>query len=282
MFSSLGSHLSSASLDEMVHRLFGSGYSSAMRLVSWNIRAGGGTRVGGIRAQLEVWGPDVIGLCEFRGTPPSLRLAAELGELGYEHQLTTADAALPGRNALLLASKLPLRRHRLRLAPVEPGRWLVASVAAEQPFLVGLMHAPNMVTGRKLPYLDAITAMTMRWRRGPAMLIGDTNCGWPGLDEESAVFTPRTAAWLDGLWARGWRDAYRHFFPDTRTYTWYSPNAGNGFRLDQAFVNRAMTRRLHGVRYEWGRNGDESARRDVLSDHAALIVDFDSGVTGDY
>ena len=138
------------------------------------------------------------------------------------------------------------------------------------------MHAPNMVTGRKLPYLDAITAITTRWRRGPAAFLGDTNCGWPGLDEESAVFSPRTAAWLDGLWAAGWRDAYRHLHAETRIYTWYSPNAGNGFRLDQAFVNRAMTRRLHAVHYEWGRNGDEAARREALSDHAALIVDFDA------
>ena len=99
-----------------------------MRLVSWNIRAGGGVRVDAIRAQLERWAPDVIGLCEFRATPPSLWLATALRELGYEHQLTTADPKLPGRNALLLASKLPLRRHRLRLAPVEPGRWLPGRV----------------------------------------------------------------------------------------------------------------------------------------------------------
>jgi exonuclease III len=248
---------------------------SLMRLISWNIRAGGGVRSRAILDQLLRWDADVIGLCEFRGTAPSLALAAALREQGFEHQLTTADPTSPGRNALLLGSKWPLSLLRLRRSPVEPGRWLVASVAAEEPFLIGLMHLPNMVTGRKVTYMESIAALTLRWRRGPAVFLGDTNCGWPGLDDESSVFTAHTAAWLDGLQARGWRDAFRHLYPDGRFYTWYSPNAGNGFRLDQAFVNRAMIHRLRAVRYEWGRPLDAEARRDALSDHAALILDFD-------
>jgi exonuclease III len=162
------------------------------------------------------------------------------------------------------------------LEPVEPGRWLVATVSAEVPFLVGLMHLPNMVTGRKVVFMESISAIASAWRRGPAVFLGDTNCGWPGLDDESNVFTPHTAAWLDGLQAKGWRDAFRHLHGEKRIYTWYSPNAGNGFRLDQAFVNRAMINRLHSVSYEWGRPGEQEARRDALSDHAALIVDFDA------
>ncbi len=247
-----------------------------MRIVSWNIRAGGGSRVGEIQAQLERWSPDIVGLCEYRGTPPSLRLAEGLRELGFEHQLTTAEPASPSRNGLLLASKLPLLRHRLRRAPLEPGRWLVATACDAQPFLVGLMHLPNMVTGRKLTFMQSIADLTTGWRRGPAVLLGDTNCGWPVLDEESRVFGKETADWLDGLQSRGWRDAFRHLKPEERFYTWYSPNAGNGFRLDQAFVNRRLLARLQSVAYEWGQplGGEGPLRREVLSDHAALILDF--------
>jgi exonuclease III len=246
-----------------------------MRIVSWNIRAGGGVRAAAILAQLERWQPDIVGLCEFRGTPPSAQIASGLRELGLDHQLSTADAASPVRNGLLLASRTPLRRHSLRRAPVEPGRWLVVSAGSDPPFLVGLMHLPNMVTGRKLGYMAAVAALTTGWRRGPAVFLGDTNCGWPVLDEETRVFGPETAAWLDGLHARGWRDAFRHLYPADRCYTWYSPNGGNGFRLDQAFVNRPMVARLSAVTYEWGQPLEGSTRRDALSDHAALIVDFD-------
>ena len=245
-----------------------------MRIVSWNIRAGGGSRIDQIQAQIERWSPDIVGLCEFRGTPPSRRLASGLCELGLEHQLSTADPSTPGRNALLLASRLPLRRHVLRRAPVEPGRWLIATVAEHDPFLVGLMHLPNMVTGRKLAFMASIATLTTGWRRGPAVFLGDTNCGWPVLDEETRVFGRETADWLNGLQARGWRDAFRHLRPEERFYTWYSPNAGNGFRLDQGFVNRRMLPRLRSVSYEWAQPLEGPTRREALSDHAALILDF--------
>ena len=59
------------------------------------------------------------------------------------------------------------------------------------------------------------------------------------------------------------------------------PVAADVNRLDQAFVNRAMIHRLQAVRYEWGRPLDAEARRDSLSDHAALILDFDSADVAD-
>ena len=45
------------------------------RIVFWNVRAGGGRRVDRIADALGGWRPDVVALCEFRATPPSLRLA---------------------------------------------------------------------------------------------------------------------------------------------------------------------------------------------------------------
>jgi exonuclease III len=106
------------------------------------------------------------------------------------------------------------------------------------------------------------------------LLIGDTNSGRPALDEENAVFGPRYADWFDRMERAGWRDAFRHRHGERREYTWYSPNRGNGFRLDEAFVNRALLPRLVSVRHEWGRHPLDR-RRDALSDHAALIVDFE-------
>jgi exonuclease III len=229
--------------------------------------------VEGIYAQLARWRPDIVCLCEFRATASSRRLAGLLAEIGLECQATTASNDVPARNALLLASRWPLRPFTLRLRPVEPGRWLTAEVLAPTPFALALMHVPNMVTGRKLEFMDAIRLIASKWRRGPAVFLGDTNCGWPGIDEETPVFGKETALWLDTLASLGWRDAYRYSHPEERAYTWYSPNAGNGFRLDQAFVNRRMIGRLASVSYEWARPSADS-RRDALSDHAAMLLDF--------
>src|SRR5689334_2290776 len=65
--------------------------AGAVRLIAWNIRAGGGVRVAAIGRQLQRWAPDVVALSEFRATPPSGLLRRALAESGLAHQLATAD-----------------------------------------------------------------------------------------------------------------------------------------------------------------------------------------------
>jgi exonuclease III len=251
-----------------------------MRIVSWNIRAGGGSRGAAIADQLQRWAPDVAALSEFRATPPSIDLARSLAERGLTHQLCTASAGYPRVNALLVASRWPLTRVRLRSAPTaEAGRWLLAHVAGPTALTLGTMHVPNRVTGRKFPFLDAVLGMAHTWRRGPALLVGDTNSGLIDLDEEVPAFNAQEDGWIRGLEAAGWADAFRFLKGSERAYTWYSPNGGNGFRIDQAFVNRALQPRLRSASYVWGAaaNGRAGAApRHALSDHAALMVDLES------
>ena len=78
-----------------------------MRIVSWNIRAGGGKRAAGILTQLLAWQPEIIGLSEFHGTAASQWLASELNLAGYCYQLSSINSKLPAKNALLLASRYP-------------------------------------------------------------------------------------------------------------------------------------------------------------------------------
>jgi len=241
-----------------------------MRIVFWNICAGGGLRAQRIAAQMVKWAPDVTALCEFRGTPPSLALSTTLAEYGLPNQCTTATGAA---NGLLLASRWPLRRVRGRAEPAEPGRWLLAEIAAPTPFTTGVMHVPNRVTGRKDAFHAEVLSMIRRWRRGPAVLLGDTNSGRPEVDEEVPVFGPREVAWLDAIERLGWADAFRSLRGLERAYTWYSPNGRNGFRLDQAFVNRALQPRVKGIAYDWGARRRAGAGL-ALSDHAALVLDL--------
>ena len=244
-----------------------------MRIVAWNIRAGGGVRVPAIARQLGRWAPDVVALSEFRATPPSGLLRAALAEGGLVHQLTTADPRRPALNGLLLAARWPLQRLRLGAAPIDRVRWLVATIAAPRPLTLGALHAPNRVTGLKYPFLDAVLTCARGWRRGPALFVGDTNSGRRGLDEQVPGFNVREEGWIDALAGCGWADAFRHLRPDARAYTWYSPNGRNGFRIDQAFVNAALLAHLKDAAYVWGGAGGRR-RRDAMSDHAALVVDL--------
>lgn len=240
-----------------------------MRIVSWNILAGGGRRVERIAQQLERWRPGVVVLCEFRGTDPSRELARRLARAGLAHQRDTVARDRPAGNALLVASRWPLRRLQNPAAPREPHRWLSVRVDAPEPLALGAMHIPNRDSGRKYPFHDAVVSLASRWGRHPAMLVGDTNTGWPELDEEVPCFGPREAAFLRSIDTLGWADAFRYLRGRARAYSWYSPNGRNGFRLDQAFLNRRLLPRLLRARYAWG-----DPRDPRLSDHAALLVDL--------
>jgi exonuclease III len=106
--------------------------------------------------------------------------------------------------------------------------------------------------------------------------VGDTNSGRIGLDEEVPCFNKREDGWLSALEQASWCDGFRRLHGDERVYTWYSPNGRNGFRLDQAFVNRRLLPRLIDTRYEWAFCSNDGARRDAVSDHAALIVELEA------
>jgi exonuclease III len=248
----------------------------AVRVVAWNIRHGGGIRAAAIATQLCRWRADVVALGEFRGTPPSLALAAHLARRGLAHQLHTAAPRAPAANRLLVAARWPIERLVVRGAPERGGRWLAARVDAPRPFAVGAMHVPNRVTGRKWPFHAAVLRVIRGWDGLPALLVGDTNTGRIGVDEARSGlsgFNAREDGWMVALDAAGWRDAFRHLHGPRREWTWYSPNMGTGYRLDQAFVNAALIERLLAARHRWGRL-PRSDRRDALSDHAALVLDL--------
>ncbi len=249
-----------------------------MRIVAWNIRAGGGVRAAAIAAQLLRWRADVVALSEFRGTAPSLRIAEALSAGGLAHQSHSVNIRTPAENRVLLASRWPIEPLSLAGAPLRSGKWIGARVHAPQPFATIAVHVPNRVTGRKWPFHAGTLRVTRRWSNGPAVLCGDTNTGRIGIDEDAGAvgFNLREDRWMTALGEAGWHDAFRRLHGDRREWTWYSPNAGTGYRLDQAFVNRAMIDRLEAVKHVWGMDNND-ARRDALSDHAALIVDFGRG-----
>ena len=244
-----------------------------MRIIGWNIRAGGGGRAAGIVAQLAAWAPDVVVLGEFRGTLPSAEVAAGLADLGLAHQRQKTNPELPAVNGLLIASRWPLRPLWVKHRPADSNRWDLVAVEAPRPFALGAMHVPNEVTGLKWPFLEQLTRLAEGWRRGPALLIGDTNSGRPVIDEENPVFRPRYGAWFDRMERAGWADGFRRVHSQRREFTWYSPNGHNGFRIDQAFVNRQLQPRLLDVRHAWGVHPTNNSR-EALSDHAAIVVEF--------
>lgn len=243
-----------------------------MRIVSWNIRAGGGKRAAGIVAQLLAWQADVIVLSEFRATDASCWIARELHNAGFTFQRSTANPKQPTINALLVASHYPLRRINLKNAPSNERRWLHVNVSATTHLAIMAMHIPNRSSGLKYPFMDSVIDVVRPWRGPAAVLLGDTNSGCIGLDEESPAFNRIEDQWIKTLDRLQWKDAFRLLHGQARQFSWYSPNGRNGFRLDQAFLHPSLHANLQAISYIWG--GQPNKRKDSLSDHAAIIVDI--------
>ena len=184
---------------------------SSMRIISWNIRAGGGGRSERIAAAIDGWQPDIVALSEFRATPASDWLAETLADIGLQHPLATADPSAPAVNALLLASRRPLTPAALRPQPQPKLRAMAAIVDEPKPLFVVAVHGPLGASSLRSPFNRRILRFLARWRGRPGVLVGDTNTGRRGVDEESPVFNAEDDAWMDGLHAAGWIDACRYF-----------------------------------------------------------------------
>lgn len=242
-----------------------------MRILFWNIMHGGGRRAGQIVEQIQEWNPDIVALAEFRGTLPSQSIAKSLVEAGFEHQLTTVNSDEPAWNALCLASRFEVSRVRMADAPATDLYWLLANVHCDPPLHIGVIHVPldEYFPGFWKEYRRSLLNIARDWKLGPSLFVGDMNSGISGLDEETRWSLGYKESFMKPMEELGWRDMFRVFHPHVDAPTWIS-RSGNGFRLDQAFVNAALQPNVSSCSYDWG----DRERRGKLSDHTAILLDL--------
>jgi exonuclease III len=230
-----------------------------VRLLAWNIRQGGGSRLSAICEALARHEADVLVLSEYRGGDAALRLCEALGRLGYAHR--TALRPPPGKSGVLVAARHRFRTHTAlddtlpepyRLIEVEIGRLSLCAV-----------YMPNLLA--KVPYWEAVVARLSAKMDGHALAIGDFNTCRAYVDEPGAI--DKCAYFMDRVAEIGFCDLWRQRYPDGREFSWYS-HRGNGFRIDHAFLSPSLARRAGPVRYS------HEERLAGLSDHSALLLEL--------
>jgi exonuclease III len=230
-----------------------------VRLLAWNIRQGGGSRLVGIMAAMARHDADVLILSEYRGGAAAERLCAALKASGYRH--VTKLAPPPQRTGVLIAA----RRRFVERGPVCPRveePWRLIDVDLGVLRLTGV-YMPNMKA--KLPYWQTLVAAFTDRSAGDALAIGDFNTCRAYVDEPGAIDV--AAHFMDSMDAIGFRDLWRHRYPDGREFSWYS-HRGNGFRIDHAFLSASLAARAGVVRYS------HEERLAGLSDHSVLLLDL--------
>jgi exonuclease III len=202
---------------------------------------------------------DVVVLTEFRDNEFGLRIRRGLESFGLRHQSGShADGSV---NAVLIASRKPIEERIFAELNGNAHRCVMARLGELNLF--GLYFPQKQ---RKRPVFEFLVSLEPTYVTGQSLLIGDFNTGKHHIDEEGATF--HCSEYMERLEANGWVDAWRHFHFDTREFTWKSA-AGNGFRLDHAFVSRPLLARMRHAGYS------HSERESGASDHSALILEID-------
>ncbi len=102
---------------------------------------------------------------------------------------------------------------------------------------------------------------------GSTVVIGDLNTGLHRVDETGATFL---CADQFREFGRILLDAWRKVHGDAaREFSWRS-HAGNGFRIDHAFLSPSLAPLIQGCWY------DHAPRTTGLTDHAMLLLDIDT------
>lgn len=239
-----------------------------MRLVSWNILHGAGSRRTPLVAlRLCDLAPDLVILTEFRRTTGG-QIAGVLHDRGLIHQLSTEPPA--GRNGVFIAS-------RTALVPGDPGpgvwarhRWLDVGLP-ELGATLTAVHAPDTHRSdsrgmqRQAAFWQHLVRVCRSRKTLNHTVAGDLNTGRPGLDGPSVRFTG--TVFLGRISTLGYRDAFRVGEPDAAAPTWFS-HTGTGVRIDAVWVTEALS---GGVERAWH---DGPARVENESDHAPVVVDL--------
>ncbi len=242
-----------------------------MRIISWNIRQGGGSRTNAIIDQLQNWSPDIVALSEFRGTAASVTIASALNDSGFSHQVTTTDDANPAQNGLLMASKCPFKVHSIQGLLEERGYWIHIEIEKPYPLHLINLHVPNRDSGIKYDIHAEVVNQFRELNNVPALAFGDTNSGVPDFDEQAKFFNKKEGNWFHEIQKAGWDDTWRKRTPQRKEYTWHNHN-GNGFRLDQLFASDEGEQLVKDVHYDWGLPAVGKLRGP--SDHAAIVIDL--------
>lgn len=247
-----------------------------MRILAVNVKAGG------LNAQIDALvqralghRADVYVFSEFRDTPTGAFIRETLERKGYMFQSYSRGHR---GNGVLVAAREPFDPvHNPAGLPEDGYPNAMIECVFAQLHVIGV-YLPGQ--DRKRPHLEYLISLAriMDEHEIPAIIIGDFNSGRNETDIEANVGKTQLAdefstADLYGLLERQWREAWLHKHPDKREFSWYPrmgpPLRKNGWRLDKAFISRALLPRMRNAFY------DHDFRLEGLTDHSALIVDLD-------
>jgi len=227
-----------------------------LKILSWNIRQGGGSRINKIVNAILNEKADIVVLSEYRNNDSGMRLRHNFLRIGY--RFVNVTAAKKNDNAVAIFSKLSSNQYLYAKANLDfPHNIVCSSYDAFNIFGVYLPHK------KKHKLFDFL--LTEMQKGKPSILIGDYNSAKNFKDQkgDSFWYTDKLVA----LENNGFIDAFRYLHKDITEYSWYS-HGGNGYRYDHTYIHESLIPILKDCYYihKWREVG--------LSDHSPMVLEL--------
>ena len=232
-----------------------------MKVMAWNIRAGGGKRTPAVADAIRLHAPELIVIGEYNpiGSKP---LARHLADNGFRDPVLTVPP--PRCHGLAVFSRTPVRAVAL---PDDlrafASRVVLVEVPAHDLLVCGLYGLLQ-----KEPFTEywlAVLRLLQSVRHRAVLVAGDFNTGASLLDSPQRRFF--CSQYFDRLPSAGFTDLWRRQHGDsTREFSWRG--RANPYRLDHAFGSELLVGRVRACYYS------HAEREQGTSDHSPMLVEL--------
>lgn len=233
----------------------------SVRIVSLNIRHGGGKRIAGLADWLVTKNPSAVVLSEWQNNVSGQQIKERLKDRGFQ----TAATSKP-TNGVLMAGTDLVRSEDVTPSDSTAGNLLM--IELKQKIKILGCYFPQKRAQE--PFFQQCIQLAQKQPDIPLVIVGDLNTGNNDLDIEGSGAPFHCADLFEALTNKaGLVDLWRSRHGDQQEWTWRSPK--NGFRIDHVFGNEAFINRFPAFRCEI----DHVPRDSRLTDHSAVVLDGD-------
>jgi exodeoxyribonuclease III len=230
-----------------------------MKILSWNIRQGGGSRIDRIQNMIMAHNPEILLLSEFRNNAAGKNLRQWLEGFGHQHQ-AVPETAEPHNNTVLVSSRSAFQR--ITFPELELNAHRCVGARFNGLTLLGL-YFPIMEAKR--PVFAFLKALPHEYLKKESLIVGDLNTGCRYWDEGRMDLS--LVEEFGALIGCGWTDVWRTRNPTLREWSWVEPWGQHiGYRIDHALVSPPLVSQVQDVQYS------HAERESGVSDHSALAL----------
>ena len=227
-----------------------------LKILSWNIRQGGGSRIQKIASKIIESKAQIVILSEFRNNKSGNSLISDLRRNGYKSFQSSALAT--NENGVLICSQMPFTPLCQDYQDLEFSENV--QIADFGSIIVIGVYLPHKKKHTLFNILKSYCASNI-----PVVIAGDFNTGINKVDQAGTSF------WYEDdfkkLLKSGFVDCYRYLHGEVKEYSWYS-HQGNGYRYDHTLISQMISSMIISCDYIHG------WREKGLSDHSPMLLEI--------